>query len=158
MLPGYTWCNSCVPEYSERLSPAWWLILAVFLVVPTSVLIFLPLSLTVGVFTGVILWVGMVGVLWWLSPTVSLSTAGFRAGRAQVEWEHVDEIIPVDTDSARAEKGVNLDARAWLVLRPWIGPAVKVVLNDPTDPTPYWLVSTRRPAEVVSAWKKLSAS
>jgi hypothetical protein len=158
MLPGYTWCNSYVPEYSERLSPAWWLILAVFLVVPTSVLIFLPLSLIVGVLTGVVLWVGMVGLLWSLSPTVSLSAAGFRAGRARVEWQHVEDVIAVDADSATAEKGVNLDARAWLVLRPWIGPAVKVVLNDRTDPTPYWLVSTRRPTEVVSAWKKLTGS
>jgi hypothetical protein len=147
-----------VPEYSERLSPAWWLILAVFLVVPASVLIFLPLSLMVGVLTGVVLWVGMVGVLWWLSPTVSLSTSGFRAGRAGVEWEHVQDIVAVDADSARAEKGVNLDARAWLVLRPWIAPAVKVIINDPADPTPYWLVSTRRPDEVVSTWKKVSGS
>ena len=158
MLPGYTWCNSCVPEYSERLSPAWWLILAVFLVVPTSVLIFLPLSLWVGTLTGVVLWLGMVGLLWWQSPTVSLSAKGFRAGRAQVEWEHVEQLIEVDADSARSEKGVNLDARAWLVLRPWVGPAVKVVLRDPQDPTPYWLVSTRKPADVVSAWKKLTGS
>ena len=158
MLPGYTWCNSCVPEYSERLSPAWWLILAVFLVVPTSVLIFLPLSLPVGVVTGVVLWLGMVGLLWWQSPTVSLSAEGFRAGRARVEWEHVERVSEVDAESARSEKGVNLDARAWLVLRPWIVPAVKVVLNDPQDPTPYWLVSTRNPAAVVNAWKALTAS
>ena len=145
-------------EYSERLSPAWWLILAVFLVVPTSVLIFLPLSLVVGVLTGVVLWVGMVGVLWWSSPTVSLSNSGFRAGRAWVEWEHVQDIVAVDAGSARVEKGVNLDARAWLVLRPWIAPAVKVIINDPADPTPYWLVSTRRPDEVVSTWKRVSGS
>lgn len=158
MLPGYTWCNSCVLEYSERLSPAWWLILAVFLVVPTSVLIFLPLSLLVGVVTGVVLWLGMVGLLWWQSPTVSLSAEGFRAGRARVAWEHVERVSEVDTESARSEKGVNLDARAWLVLRPWIAPAVKVVLKDPQDPTPYWLVSTRNPAAVVKAWKALTAS
>ena len=147
-----------MPEYSERLSPAWWLILAVFLVVPTSVLIFLPLSLLVGVVTGVVLWLGMVGLLWWQSPTVSLGAEGFRAGRARVEWEHVERVSEVDADSARSEKGVNLDARAWLVLRPWIAPAVKVVLNDPQDPTPYWLVSTRNPAAVVNAWKALTAS
>jgi hypothetical protein len=158
MLPGYTWCNSCVLEYSERLSPAWWLILAVFLVVPTSVLIFLPLSLLVGVVTGVVLWLGMVGLLWWQSPTVSLSAEGFRAGRARVEWEHVERVSDVNAESARSEKGVNLDARAWLVLRPWLAPAVKVVLNDPQDPTPYWLVSSRNPAAVVSAWKALTAS
>jgi len=39
------------------------MVLAVFLVVPTSVLIFLPLSLFVGVATGLVFWLGVVGAL-----------------------------------------------------------------------------------------------
>ena len=155
MLPGYTWSNSSVTEYSERLSPSWWMVLAVFLVVPTSVLIFLPLSLFVGVATGLIFWLGVVGAMWFFSPAVTLSPHGFRAGPAFVEWDHVEAIEPITGDDARAEKSVRLDARAWLVLRPWVGPAVKVTLNDPDDPTPYWLVSTRRPETVVSTWQSL---
>jgi len=158
MLPGYTWCNSCVTEYSEHLSPSWWMVLAVFLVVPTTVLIFLPLSLLVGVVTGVVLWLGVVGILWFSSPTLTLSSQGFRAGSAQVEWSHVQRVEAIAAENTRAEKGIKLDARAWLVLRPWVGPVVKVVLNDPNDPTPYWLVSTRRPEAVASAWKKLMSA
>jgi hypothetical protein len=51
-----------------------------------------------------------------------------------------------------------LDARAWLLIRGWITPVVKVDLTDPTDPTPYWIVSTRRPAEVVAAIAKARAA
>jgi hypothetical protein len=105
-----------------------------------------------------VLWLGVVGALWFFSPAVTLTPHGFRAGPAFVEWEHVDAIEPVSGEDARAEKGVKLDARAWLVLRPWVGPAVKVTLSDPDDPTPYWLVSTRRPDTVVSAWKSLRRS
>jgi hypothetical protein len=32
-----------------------------------------------------------------------------------------------------------------------VSPVVKVELTDPQDPTPYWLVSTRRPERVVEA-------
>jgi len=37
------------------------------------------------------------------------------------------------------------------VQRPWIGGAVQVLLDDPADPTPYWVVSTRHPVELAEA-------
>ena len=43
------------------------------------------------------------------------------------------------------------DARAYLLLRPYRKKAVKVSLSDPADPTPYWLVSTRRPDALAAA-------
>ena len=39
--------------------------------------------------------------------------------------------------------------RAFLVIRGWVDPVVRVTLDDPNDPTPYWLISTRRPEELV---------
>jgi hypothetical protein len=30
---------------------------------------------------------------------------------------------------------------------------VRVHVNDPDDPTPYWMISTRRPDELVAAIK-----
>jgi hypothetical protein len=35
------------------------------------------------------------------------------------------------------------------VIRGWVDPVVRVTLEDPDDPTPYWLISTRRPEELV---------
>ncbi len=142
--------------YRERLYPAWWLVVALFLFVPTSVLIFLPLSIPVGVSTGLGLWLGSVALLWLTSPLVSLSDSQFGAGRSALPLRVVSDIQVIDRESARAEKGVNLDARAWLVMRPWITPAVKIILDDPSDPTPYWLVSTREPEKIVAAWLSLT--
>jgi hypothetical protein len=131
--------------FEERLSPAWWLVLALFISVPTSVLIFLPLNLALGVAVGVAIWLGLVGLLWWGSPTVRVDEESFSAGRAHIARRYITKIEPIDDDGARAAKGVDLDARAFLVMRPWITPVVRVHLDDPRDPTPYWLVSTRHP-------------
>ena len=139
--------------YRERLSPSWWMILAIFMVVPTTVLIFFPISLVVGVVTGVVLWLGSVCALWWFSPVIEIAPGVFRAGRAQIGADNVASIDVIGRDDARAAKGVDLDARAWLVLRPWVGPAVKVVVRDEGDPTPYWLVSTKNPEALARAWK-----
>ena len=49
------------------------------------------------------------------------------------------------------ERGVRLDARAYLLIRGWIPGLVRVELDDPDDPTPYWLVSTRHPVRLAAA-------
>ena len=57
---------------------------------------------------------------------------------------------------AVAMRGVELDARAHLVLRGWVGPVVLVTLDDPDDPTPAWLVSTRRPEHLAEALRAVA--
>jgi hypothetical protein len=55
---------------------------------------------------------------------------------------------------ATAERGTRLDARAWLLIRGWVAPVVKIEVIDEQDPTPYWLVSARRPRELEQAIAK----
>lgn len=57
--------------------------------------------------------------------------------------------IPATAKSAAL--GRQLDPAAYVLHRAWVGPMVLVVLDDPNDPTPYWLVSCRHPERVLSA-------
>jgi len=141
-------------SFREKLAPAWWIVLAVGWVIPATTLVFLPLNLALGVGIGVTLWAGAVGLLWVASPTISLEGEHLRAGRATVELRFVENAHAFRLDAAREQRGVALDARAWLAIRGWIDPVVKVSLNDPEDPAPYWLLSTRRPEEFVAALEK----
>jgi hypothetical protein len=50
-----------------------------------------------------------------------------------------------------AALGRQLDPAAFVLHRAWVGPMILVVLDDPDDPTPYWLVSCRHPERVLSA-------
>ena len=47
--------------------------------------------------------------------------------------------------------GADADARAFLVLRPYLKRAVRVPMQDPADPTPYWLVGSRHPDALAAA-------
>jgi hypothetical protein len=38
-----------------------------------------------------------------------------------------------------------------MLVRGWIPGVVRVELRDPEDPTPYWIVSSRRPQELAKA-------
>ena len=74
-----------------------------------------------------------------------------RAGRARVPLTYVGGVEALDADGMRRQAGVDADARAYLLLRPYLKRGVKVEITDPADPAPYWLLSCRRPDLVVSA-------
>jgi hypothetical protein len=73
------------------------------------------------------------------------------AGRAHIPLRLCAAVEPLDAVATRRLRGADADARAFLVLRPWLPCAVRVVLDDPADPTPYWLVSTRDPHAFAAA-------
>ena len=60
-------------------------------------------------------------------------------------------MAPLDADATRRAAGVDADARAFLLLRPYLKRSVRVEITDPADPAPYWLVSTRHPDELAAA-------
>ena len=82
---------------------------------------------------------------------VSVSDIEFHAGRARVPTEFVGAVTTLDRETTRLTAGRDADARAFLVLRPYLKRSVRVELTDPQDPTPYWLVSTRHPDRLAAA-------
>lgn len=73
------------------------------------------------------------------------------AGRAQIPVSLLADATPLDRDATRLLAGRDADARAYLLIRPYLKRSVRVAVVDPADPTPYWLVSTRRPEALVEA-------
>lgn len=138
-------------RYRERLWPAPWLFLATALVMPASLLVFLPINLIAGIVVAVVLYAACVLLLLLASPLVEVTDEVFRAGKARLPLTAVGAAAGYRGDEARHERGPGLDARAWLCIRGWVDPVVRVVVDDERDPTPYWLVSTRRPEELVKA-------
>jgi len=146
--------NSSGPNYRERLWPAPWVFIATALVIPASLLVFLPISTTAGIVCAIVLYGAIVVTLLVTTPAVDVDDALFTAGRARLPLSAVASATSFTGHEAAAQRGTQLDARAWLLLRGWIPGVVKVQLDDPTDPTPYWLVSTRHPAELAAALTK----
>ena len=79
------------------------------------------------------------------------------AGRARIERRFLGAVDPLDARQMRAQAGPRADASAYLLLRPYISTGVRVVLDDPHDPTPYWLLSSRRAARLAAVLGGLSS-
>lgn len=137
-------------RYRERLWPSWWVFLVTALVIPASVLVFLPISPIAGVISAGVLYGVIVVVLLVTSPVIEVTDGMLRAGRARIERTFLGAATAHAGADAVAERGVRLDARAYLVLRGWVSGVVRIEIADDADPTPYWLVSTKRPAELAA--------
>jgi hypothetical protein len=140
------------PElYRERPWPAWWVFLSTALVIPASLLVFLPISPAAGVVVAIALYGAIVVALITTTPVIEVTDGMLRVGRARIERTFVGAATAHTGADAVAERGTRLDARAWLMLRGWIPGVVRIEITDDADPTPYWLVSTRKPEELAEA-------
>jgi len=142
-------------HYRERLSPSLWVFLSTALVVPASIIVFAPLpsapGVLIGSVIGVLIYAGFVIGLLASAPVITVENGTLTVGRASIPVELVGDVEEFRGEDARTQRGPQLDARAYLCIRGWIGPVVKMRIADPQDPTPYWLVSTRRPGDLIEA-------
>lgn len=90
-------------------------------------------------------------VLLYGSTVVEAGPDGLRVGRAFLPVAHVGSVEPLDARRTRALLGPEADARAWLHVRPYVDTALRVEVDDPADPAPYWLVSSRDPRALAAA-------
>ena len=91
------------------------------------------------------------------STRILVGDGMLRVGRAQIEARHLGVVEALDAGAARRAAGVDADARAFLLLRPYLSRAVRVEITDPADPAPYWLVSTRHPDALAGAVAEMTA-
>lgn len=85
------------------------------------------------------------------SARLEVTATDFRAGRARIPVGLLGTPEVLDPEGTRRMLGVDADARAYLVTRPYLKHAVRVPVSDPDDPAPYWLVATRHPDRLAHA-------
>ncbi|GEL96981.1 DUF3093 domain-containing protein [Cellulomonas terrae] len=143
--------RAAAPTYTERLwlGPLGWVLLVVFAAMMS--IAFVPLDPRVAALVGAGVLVAGAVALVGLAPRVEVRDGVFRAGGAHIPVELLGAARALDADETRAELDTRLDARAHVCLRGWIHTAVRVEVQDPEDPTPYWVVSTRRPTALAAA-------
>ncbi|HEY5149242.1 MAG TPA: DUF3093 domain-containing protein [Mycobacterium sp.] len=144
-------------RYRERLWVPWWwwpLGFGVAALIAKEVNMgvrtlppWLPYVVLGAVAAGVLLWLGRVEIrVVEAGPDVEL-----WAGQAHLPVSVVSRSAEIPRTAKSAALGRQLDPAAFVLHRGWVGPLVLLILDDPDDPTPYWLVSARHPERVLSA-------
>jgi hypothetical protein len=142
-----------MPRYRERLTvPWWWWLVAVLLTGLFAAELFLGAPGVVTFLPYVVLVPVVLGGLWWLGRIrIEVTDEEFVVDDARLPLRYVADVVELDALARQDLLGPAAEPYAFVIQRPWVSGAVQVVLNDPADPTPYWLISTRTPAGLRSA-------
>ena len=140
-------------EYAERLGvPLRWWVQGTMLVATLWLAVVVATPPVVAWTVTALALAGLAGAfLSYGSARVTVADGRLHAGRARIGLEHVGEVTVLDAEAMRRQAGQDADARAYLLLRPYLKRGVKVEITDPADPAPYWLISSRRPDRLVAA-------
>ncbi|BBZ28068.1 membrane protein [Mycolicibacterium madagascariense] len=148
-------------RYRERLwVPWWWWLpgfgLAVIIAYEVnlgirSLAIWVPYAVLLPVAAAALVWLGRVEVRVVSTSNGEGATTELWVGSAHLPVDVISRSAVVPRSAKSAALGRQLDPAAFVVHRAWVPAMVLVVLDDPEDPTPYWLVSCRQPDRVLAA-------
>ncbi|MGP8001478.1 MAG: DUF3093 domain-containing protein [Streptosporangiaceae bacterium] len=82
---------------------------------------------------------------------IEVNGGELRVGQARLPLAQAGPVTTLDEDQTRALRGPRSDPAAFLLARPYLPRAVYIPVEDPAGLTPYWLIGTRRPAELAAA-------
>ena len=137
--------------FSEKLWPSFWIWLVAAGLSGAGILVFAPISIAAGITAAVVLFIILAVLLVLSTPTIQVTAGTLRVGRATIERRFVGDVEAFRGAEATAERGTRLNGLAFMCIRGWIDPVVRVEITDPSDRTPYWLASSRRPDQLIAA-------
>lgn len=137
--------------YRESLRTPWWwygasaaiaaLLAGEFYVGGLSLTLWIPFAILVPLSLLLVWWVG--------HSRLEIRDGELFIRGAHLPLHYVSGVVALDAATLRRVVGREGDPAAYISIRPWIGPGVQLWLDDPDDPAPYWVVSSRHPQQVV---------
>jgi hypothetical protein len=110
----------------------------------------LPFGTKAGFTVAILGTLSLFGLLFITSPTISVDKH-LKVGRMRIPLTVLASAEEIEREALKDLIGPKADARAQLFIRGYIKTAVKIQISDPLDPTPYVVISTRRPKELAVA-------
>lgn len=151
--------NASTVLYSERQwVPVWWWIPAAAFAALMGFQMGHNRSTVYFVVTFVVVGALLAWYLTYLSSTVvkveqdADGTRWLVVGDANLPHTVVSRSLAVPKTAKQNALGRQLDPAAYLVHHAWVKKLALFVLDDPEDPTPYWLISTKNPEALLRAF------
>ena len=85
------------------------------------------------------------------AAVVRVEDGDLVAGPARIPVTLLGPVQVLDADAARQVRGPASDPAGYHLIRGWVPAGIRAAVQDPADPTPYWFVASRRPAELAAA-------
>lgn len=87
------------------------------------------------------------------SLTIQVDGEKLHVGRARIEKKYIGEVELLDRAQMQHFMRQGFNPRAFYAVRFWVKTGIKIDINDPRDPTPFWIASSKRAAEIARLLK-----
>jgi hypothetical protein len=145
---------SAKPIFREVIRPPLWLIAFIyFLLFSFVIAIWAAFDTAAGVNASLIaLVLGLVAIKG-ATKTISVEDGELRIGRAHIPLRYCGDVEVISKKEFLRARTRDADPAAFFALTFWISKGIKVEITDERDPTPYWLISTKRAQALQAALK-----
>ena len=82
---------------------------------------------------------------------IEVSDKQLNVGKAHIDRKYLGAIEVLTSEQMREWRGPLSDPAGFMELRFWISCGVKIEIKDPKDPTPYWLISSKKAQPLADA-------
>lgn len=137
--------------FIERQLPASVFYFIAILVVPPFWLVFLPIDSLTGLYLGVFVYLTVIAFMTIRAKKIAINPQSLKIGTAQIPISSLGAATIHVGEAIKRQVGPNLNHRAFLCFKAGLPALVEIKIEDSQDPTPYLLLSTRKPHELCSA-------
>jgi Protein of unknown function (DUF3093) len=141
-------------EWQEKIRWPWWIW---FLLLSLDFSIVIAIWAGLGNTAALIATAVTIGLTcyFYLVTTLKISVKDevLCVGRAHIEKKFIGAITILEENEFKYLRGAGINPSAFHAFRFWLKTGVKIEINDYRDPTPYWLVSSKKPEKFSEALK-----
>ncbi len=145
---------SIKPRFKEVIRPPFWLISFLYFMLFSIVLaIWAALGNNAAINALAISLVLGALIIHFGTSTIIVDEDELRIKRAHIPLKYLGDCTIIDKSSFSKARTRDADPAAYFATTFWISQGLTVKVIDERDPTPYWLISTRRASELEKALK-----
>lgn len=92
-------------------------------------------------------------IVHWMTSTIEVRDGELVIKRAHIPLEYLGEVTIIPKEKFGYERTRGADPAAFFAITFWISKGLRVEVKDERDPTPYWLISSKRGKALAAALK-----
>jgi hypothetical protein len=139
--------------YRERLTaPASWWIAGLGCAFIFGTLTWAGFTVAIGLYVYLVLGLLVaLALIRWGWMVVEVTADGVSAGPKQLPIDQVSDVSALDDEQTTALRGPRADPESFMVIRAYLPKSVYIGIAGRPAGQPYWLIASRRPAELAEA-------
>ena len=137
--------------FKEVLRPPIWVLAFIyFLLLSLVIALWAAFDNTVAFTSFVAATIAIIYIAYAMRSTITFDGEELRIDRAHIESKYLGEVTILDSGAMRLLRTRDADPAAYLAIKFWAPTGIKIEVTDPRDPTPYWLITSKRGEEIAA--------